>query len=135
MIRSFYGIQENPFSNENITLLPAQQEIFDTLNVHNSQGGFCLVMGVPGTGKTVIKEFLKETVSKQTLAVTVARTLHTYHYTVKILCQAFNVDFACDSFKCEKRLIEEAYSLKRQGKNLVIILKKRRIAVFYKNKC
>lgn len=33
-----------------------------------------------------------------------------------------NVDFACDSFKCEKRLIEEAYSLKRQGKQLVIII-------------
>ncbi len=122
MIRSFYGIQKNPFSNENITLLPSQQEIYGTLKVHNSQGGFCLVMGVPGTGKTVIKEFLKDTTSKQTLVVTVARTLHTYHNTVKILCQAFNVDFACDSFKCEKRLIEEAYSLKRQGKNLVIII-------------
>ena len=122
MIRSFYGISKNPFSNENVTLLPAQQDILETLKVHNSQGGFCLVMGVPGTGKTVIKEFLKNSAPKQTLVVTVARTLHTYHNTVKILCQAFNVDFACDSFKCEKRLIEEAYSLKRQGKNLVIII-------------
>ncbi len=122
MIRSFYGIETNPFSNENISLLPAQQDIYETLKVHNSQGGFCLVMGVPGTGKTVIKEFLKHNTTKQTLIVTIARTLHTYNNTIKILCQAFNVDFAACNFKCEKQLIEEAYSLKRQGKTIVIII-------------
>lgn len=122
MIRSFYGISQNPFSNENITLLPAQQDIYDTLKVHNSQGGFCMVMGVPGTGKTVIKEFLKDNTNKQTLVVAVGRTLHTYNNTIKILCQAFNVDHASCNFKCEKQLIEEGYSLKRQGKNIVIII-------------
>lgn len=122
MIRSFYGISENPFSNENVTLLPAQQDIYDTLKVHSSQGGFCLVMGMPGTGKTVIKEFLKNNESKQTLVVTIARTLHTYTNTIKILCQAFNVDFASCNFKCEKKLIEEALSLKQQGKTIVIII-------------
>jgi type II secretory pathway predicted ATPase ExeA len=122
MIRAFYGLSENPFSCENITLLPAQQDIHDTLAVHNNQGGFCLLMGMPGTGKTVIKEFLKENTAKHTLVVTIARTLHTYTNTIKILCQAFNVDFAANSFICEKRLIEEAYALKRQGKNLVIII-------------
>ncbi len=122
MIRSFYGLSENPFSCENITLLPAQQEIHDTLTVHNNQGGFCLLMGMPGTGKTVIKEFLKENTAKHTLVITIARTLHTYSNTIKILCQAFNVDFSSCSFKCEKKLIEEAHSLKRQGKNIVIIV-------------
>ncbi len=122
MIRSFYGLSENPFSCENITLLPAQQEIHDTLTVHNNQGGFCLLMGMPGTGKTVIKEFLKENTAKHTLVITIARTLHTYSNTIKILCQAFNVDFSSCSFKCEKKLIEEAHSLKRQGKNMVIIV-------------
>jgi len=122
MIRSFYGLSDNPFSSENITLLPAQQEIYDTLTVHNNQGGFCLLMGMPGTGKTVIKEFLKENTAKHTLVVTIARTLHTYTNTIKILCQAFNVDFSSCSFKCEKKLIEEAHSLKRQGKNFVIII-------------
>lgn len=122
MIRSFYGIDANPFSNDHIGLLPLQEDILETLKVHNAQGGFCLVMGIPGTGKSVIKDFLKDHAAKQTLVVTVGRTLHTYHNTVKILCQAFNVDFACDSFKCEKSLIEEAYSLKRQGKSIVIII-------------
>ena len=122
MIRSFYGLSENPFSLENLSLLPTQQEIYETLSVHNNQGGFCLVMGMPGTGKTVIKEFLYNNAPKQTLVVSIARTLHTYTNTIKILCQAFQVDFSSSSFKCEKKLIEETNSLKRQGKNIVVII-------------
>ena len=56
------------------------------------------------------------------LVVTVARTLHTYPNTIKILCDAFSIDHDGSPFKCEKRLIEEAYSLNRQGKMLVIII-------------
>lgn len=122
MIRSFFGIDQNPFSNEHITLLPAQQDVYETLKVHNSQGGLCLVMGVPGTGKTVIKEFIKEQTSKQTLTVSIARTLHTYNNTIKILCQAFNIEYSMCNFKCEKNLIEEAFSLKQQGKSIVTII-------------
>ena len=123
MIRAFYGLSENPFSGDNVALLEPQQEIYDTLRVHCQQGGLCLVLGSPGTGKTVIKESLKQTAdSKRMLTVTVSRTLHTYLNTVKILCQAFNIEFEGSSFRCEKRLIEEAYSLNRQGKMLVIII-------------
>ena len=122
MIRSFFGIEDNPFSNRNITLLPQQQEIYDTLNVHCQQGGLCLVLGVPGTGKTVIKEFLKETPDKQQVVVSIGRTLHTYTNTIKILCQAFNIDFAGTHFTCEKRLIEEAVEMNRIGKTLSTII-------------
>lgn len=123
MIRAFYGLSQNPFSGENIGLLEFQQEIHDTLKVHNQQGGLCLVLGSPGTGKTVIRESLKENAdTKRTLTVTVSRTLHTYFNTVNILCQAFNIDYSGSSFKCERRLIQEAFSLNRQGKTLVIII-------------
>ncbi len=122
MIRSFYGISDNPFSMENLSLLTHQQEIYDTLKVHCQQGGLCLVLGIPGTGKTVIKEALKQNAGKRMLVVTVARTLHTYIHTIKILCQAFNIDYEGSHFKCEKRLIEEAFSLNRQGKMLVTII-------------
>lgn len=122
MIRAFYGISENPFSNRTIQLLPHQQEIYDTLRVHSQQGGLCLVLNVPGTGKTVIKEFLKQTSGKRQMVVTVARTLHTYTNTIKILCQAFTIDFEGSHFTCEKRLIEEAFSLNRQGKTIITII-------------
>lgn len=122
MIRSYFGIEDNPFSQENVSLLNHQQEIYDTLRVHCQQGGLCLVLGTPGTGKTVIKESLKQNADKRMLVVTVARTLHTYTNTIKILCQAFNIDYEGSDFKCEKRLIEEAFSLNRQGKMLITII-------------
>jgi type II secretory pathway predicted ATPase ExeA len=51
MIRSHFGISKNPFSTESCELLEHQQEVYDILKVHSSQGGLCLVMGIPGTGK------------------------------------------------------------------------------------
>ncbi len=122
MIRSFYGIDQNPFSTEAVSLLQSQQEVYDTLKVHSQQGGLCLVLGSPGTGKSVIKETIKQTADKRMIVVTVARTLHTYINTIKILCQSFNIEYEGSYFKCEKRLIEEAFSLNRQGKMLVIII-------------
>jgi type II secretory pathway predicted ATPase ExeA len=93
MIRSFFGLTQNPFDSRELVLLPQQQEIYDTLKVHSQQGGLCLVLGVPGTGKSVIKQALRRLPDHQHLVATVGRTLHTYTNTVKILCDAFRVEF------------------------------------------
>jgi MSHA biogenesis protein MshM len=122
MIRSFYGLADNPFSLRRIKLLPQQQEIYDTLRVHGQQGGLCLVLGVPGTGKSAIKEALFQNADKQQLVASVGRTLHTYTNTVKILCDAFRIEFQGDSFKCEKRLITEAFALNRSGQTLTTVI-------------
>lgn len=122
MIRAFYGLTKAPFDLRDIVLLPGQQEIHDTLKVHCQQGGLCLVLGVPGTGKTVIKRALQGLPDNQYLVATVARTLHTYTNTVKILCEAFRVEFEPSAFKCERRLIEQAFSLNHSGKCLTTIL-------------
>lgn len=123
MIRAFYGIDINPFStDQEIKLLDHQQDVFDILKVHSHQGGLCLLMGEPGTGKTMIKNAINQNTDKTTLVVNVARTLHTYFNTIKILCQAFNLDHSGSYFKCEKRLIEEAYNLNSNGKNLIVII-------------
>ena len=122
MIRSFYGLSQNPFDLRDFELLPQQQEIYDTLKVHCQQGGLCLVLGVPGTGKSVIKQALQRLPDNQHLVATVARTLHTYTNTVKILCDAFRVEFESNAFKCERPLIEQAFSLNHSGKCLTTIL-------------
>ncbi len=93
MIRAFFGLTQNPFDNRDRTLLLHQQEIHDTLKVHCQQGGLCLLLGVPGTGKSVIKQALQRLPDNQHLIATVGRTLHTYTNTVKILCDAFRVEF------------------------------------------
>ena len=122
MIRSYFGLTDNPFALRDIKLLEHQQEIHDTLNVHCQQGGLCLVVGTPGTGKSVIKESLKRLPEKQYLVATVARTLHTYTNTVKILCEAFRIEFESSAFNCERRLIKEAFSLNHTSKMLVTVI-------------
>ena len=122
MIRSFYGLTQNPFDRRELELLPHQREIHDTLKVHCQQGGLCLVLGVPGTGKSVIKQSLLRLPENQYLVAPVARTLHTYTNTVKILCDAFRVEFEHSAFACERRLIEQAFSLNHAGKSLTTIL-------------
>jgi len=122
MIRAFYGIDKNPFSQNQITLLPHQQEVFDILKVHSHQGGLCLLLGEPGTGKTMIKKAISQNTEKTTLVVHISRTLHTYINTIKILCQAFNTEYTGSQFKCEKRLIQEAFNLNKHGKTIIVII-------------
>ncbi len=93
MIRAFYGLSQNPFSTDAVSLLAYQQDIYNTLKVHCQQGGLCLVLGSPGTGKTLIKDAIKQNADKRMVVITVARTLHTYINTIKILSQAFNIEF------------------------------------------
>jgi transcriptional regulator with AAA-type ATPase domain len=77
MIRAWFGIDQDPFSLENIILLKQQQDVYDTLKVHCNQGGLCLIMGEPGTGKS-IKEAHRQKADERNVIVTVNRTMHTY---------------------------------------------------------
>lgn len=122
MIRAHFGLDQNPFSNDTRDLLPLQQTIFETLRVHCQQGGLCVIVGEPGTGKSVIKQALCRHDQKRLLTPVVNRTLHTYHSTLRILCQAFQIDTEGMDFNCERRLIEEAQRVNHLGKMLAPII-------------
>lgn len=122
MIRAHFGLDKNPFSLDNPTLLPHQQEIFDTLRVHCQQGGLCIIVGDPGTGKSIIKQALVQHDPKRLITPVVNRTLHTYHSVLRILCQAFQLDTDGRDFRCEKRLIEEAHRINHAGKMLAPVI-------------
>ncbi len=122
MIRSHFGLQRNPFDTETVTLLAHQQEIFDILRVHAQQGGLCLVMGEPGTGKSIVKQSLLQHDPKRMITPVVNRTLHTYHNTLRILCEAFQIEFEGRDHHCERLLVQQAFSVHRAGKMLVPII-------------
>jgi type II secretory pathway predicted ATPase ExeA len=122
MIRSHFGLQRNPFDPESPVLLEHQQTVLEILKVHAQQGGLCLVMGEPGTGKTVLKESLAALDPKRVIVPIVNRTLHTYHNTLRILCQAFQIDFTGHDHHCERLLVQEAFKIHRSGKMLVPII-------------
>ena len=109
MLRSHFGLQRHPFDPESLTLLAHQQEVFDILLVHAQQGGLCLLLGEPGTGKSVLKHVLLAHDTRRMITPVVNRTLHTYHNTLRILCEAFGLEFAGRDHRCEQLLVQEAF--------------------------
>lgn len=123
MIRTYFGLSKNPFViDENQTLLDHQQLHFDILKVHTQQGGLCLVLGEPGTGKSVLKNAIIRHDPKQWITPVINRSLHTWRNMLRLLCLAFQVDAEGSEHKCEERLIREAKSLNSKGKLIVPII-------------
>lgn len=122
MIRAHFGLQKNPFDGESPSLLAHQQEILEILKVHAQQGGLCLLLGEPGTGKSVLQHALLGLDPKRIITPVVNRTLHTYHNTLRILCEAFQLEFEGHDHRCERLLVQEAFRLHRTGKMLVPII-------------
>lgn len=122
MIRSHFGLETNPFDCREPRLLVHQQEVLDTLLVHARQGGLCVVIGEPGTGKSVIKNTLIRHDPKRILTPSVSRTLHTYSNTLQILCEAFGIEPKGRDTRREKALIETAWEIHTKGRLLVPVI-------------
>lgn len=56
MINTHFGITHTPFSLDEQPLLQAQKDILEELRVHSYQRGLCMIVGSPGTGKTVLRK-------------------------------------------------------------------------------
>lgn len=124
MIRSHFGLEKDPFNlNERQPhLLAHQQEVLDTLLVHARQGGLCVIMGEPGTGKSVIKNALMQYNRKKIITPAIGRTLHTYSNTLQVLCEAFGIEPKGRDTYREKQLIETAWQIHTKGKQLVPVI-------------
>ncbi len=123
MIRSYFGLARDPFTIEHDTpLLAHQQRHFDVLKVHSQQGGFCLVIGEPGTGKTILKRHITSHNPRAWITPVINRSLHSWHNILRLLCQAFELESDGANHKCEARLIAEARSLNTKGKHVIPII-------------
>jgi MSHA biogenesis protein MshM len=123
MIRSHFALARHPFAIEEDTpLLEHQQRHFDILCVHNRQGGLCVILGEPGTGKTILKHAIIRHDPRQWITPVINRTMHTWHNLMRLLCAALNLDADGNDHKCEARLIAEARSLNAKGKTVIPII-------------
>lgn len=123
MIRQYFGLRLDPFAiDEKTPLLAHQQRHFDILKVHSQQGGFCLILGEPGTGKTVLKNAIIRHDPKQWITPVINRSLHTWPNLLRLLCQALELDTNGSDHKCENRLIAEARNFNSKGKTIIPII-------------
>ena len=121
MIKSTFGITKEPFLRRDHNLLTQQKEIIDIITIHAQQGGFSVVVGQPGVGKSVLREHI-EGFSKErdTVVISVSRTMHTYMNILKQLCDAFKIN--PKKTQVETELINEAYKPIKERKTLYILI-------------
>lgn len=123
MIKEYFGIATTPFSIDSATpLLAHQQRHFEILKVHTRQGGLCLIIGEPGTGKTVLKNHLLAHDPKNWITPVINRSLHSWTNILRLLCQAFELETNGGEHTCEQRIVNEARRLNHKGKTLVPII-------------
>jgi type II secretory pathway predicted ATPase ExeA len=123
MIRSHFAITSDPFITDPHTeLLDHQKEIFEVIKVHSHQGGFCVILGNPGTGKTVLKNAIIHHRPKEWITPVINRSLHTWHNILRLMCEAFGQPNGGSVHACETRLIQEARTLHSKGKLIIPII-------------
>lgn len=121
MINAIWGITTPPFKREKRPLLPQQKDIVDIIKIHAQQGGFSVIIGEPGVGKTVLREHI-ETLNKERkcCVVSCSRTLHTYRHITWQLAESFKLETS--EKKIETDLIQAAFSHIRERKTLYILI-------------
>lgn len=121
MINAIWGITQTPFKRDKLALLPQQKHILDIIKIHAQQGGFSVIIGQPGVGKTVLREHI-ETLDneREYTVVSCSRTLHTYRQIAWQLAEAFKLETTEKTL--ERDLIQAAFAQVRERKTLYILI-------------
>jgi len=121
MINSTWGISKAPFQRDNPTLLSQQKNMADIIKIHAQQGGFSVIIGEPGVGKTVLREHIEQlNKERESTVVSCSRTLHTYRQILWQLADSFKLETTEKNI--EKDLIQEALAQVRERKTLYIVI-------------
>ena len=121
MLTATFGITKEPFIRGAHTLLSQQQQILDVIKIHSQQGGFSVIIGNPGVGKTILREHIEAlNQHRHHIVVSFSRTMHTYLNILKQLAEAFQLDVGVS--KIEKEIIQAAYGHIKDRKTLYIVI-------------
>src|ERR1700737_967228 len=84
MIKATFGLTKEPFYRSDVVLLPQQAEAMEMIRIHAQHGGFSVIVGNPGVGKSVLREHLEHLgKERDTVVVSHTQTMHTYQPILK----------------------------------------------------
>ena len=121
MIKATFGLTQEPFNRTEPTLLQQQQAILDVIKIHAQHGGFAVIIGNPGVGKSVLREHI-EGLGKErdTVVVSFSQTMHTYLNILKQLAESLQINVPMKNL--EQELIQVTYNHVRERKTLYTII-------------
>ena len=121
MIKTTFGLTKEPFYRSEVALLPQQAEAVEIIKIHAQHGGFCVIVGNPGVGKSVIRAHLEHLgKERDTVVVSFTQTMHTYQPILKQLAQSLQVSAPMKDL--EKELVQTAYRHVQSQKYLYIVI-------------
>ncbi len=121
MIKATFGLQHEPFNRTELTLQPQQRKIADIIHIHAQHGGFSVVIGPPGVGKTVLREHLEALAKdRDSVVVSCSRTMHTYLNLIQQLAESFKIEAPTKDL--ETALIQTAFTHVRERKTLYTLI-------------
>lgn len=121
MIKATFGLTREPFFRGDWTLLPQQMEAMEMIKIHAQHGGFSVIVGHPGLGKSVIREHLEQLgKGRDTVVISFTQTLHTYLNILKQLAESLQINVSMN--EVEKELVQAAYRHVQAQKALYIVI-------------
>jgi MSHA biogenesis protein MshM len=121
MIKATFGLTKEPFSRVTLELLPQQKQILEIIRIHAQHGGFSVVIGSPGVGKSTLCEHMQALgKEKNVVVVSFSRTMHTYQQILNQLAESFKIDVPGKDL--EKALIQAAFGHIRDRKTLYTLI-------------
>lgn len=122
MIKSSFGLTQEPFYRSEVALLPQQSEAIAMIKIHAQHGGFSVIVGNPGVGKSVIGAHLAQMgKERDTVVVSFTQTMHTYQPILKLLAESMQLGTAPVK-DLEKELVQAAYRHVQAHKTLYIVI-------------
>lgn len=121
MIKTTFGLTREPFYRSDLALLPQQAEALEMIRIHAQHGGFSVIIGNPGVGKSVLREHLEQLgKERDTVVVSFTQTMHTYQPILKQLAASLQLSVAAGDI--EKELVLAAWRHVQSQKILYIVI-------------
>jgi len=126
MINAHFGTTITPFevdTNYQQSLLEHQKDCFHRIKDQAFMGGLTVLIGEPGTGKSIFKQALFELNQKQWHIIAINRSIFSWNSFLCLLCQALDIeDNNAKSVTLEKSILKVVRKLNSRGKCLIFMV-------------